>query len=360
MSELIEISDQFKTLQQKYKQYLPKVDSALIYDLFLRQMENPSVTPMYMVEVFTKPGVNTEEVREFIIKKTSTSPAIYDNGTHYIINQKLTIETLKEISEYDDVLEITGEYTGGIGGGGASQYEYKEHQNIRKYHNPSTSLTSSQQHTPEQQTSYDKSIDTLREIKTVFQGLQTLYQTYLPKADHLLIHDLLVREKEKSEDAPFYMVEIFTKPGTDSEVMKNKIFERTGCLPAVFDKGTHYATNQRLTLETLKEISDSDEDLEVTGDYTGSIGGWGASHEQSHKEYNRTIIPSSSAAAQSLQSIDQEKRSKANNNNVKQYFKHQRTERSKYQIALLTAIGIVGAIALAGFIISGGMPPNVN
>jgi hypothetical protein len=110
-------------------------------------------------------------------------------------------------------------------------------------------------------------------------------------------------------------------------------------------------------LEILKEISDSEEVLEVTGDYTGSIGGWGASHEQSHKEYNRTIIPSS--AAQSLQSIDQEKRSRENNN-VKQYFKHQRTERSKYKIALLTAIGIVGAITLAGFIISGGMPPNVN
>jgi hypothetical protein len=350
MSELTEISDQFKGLQEKYKQYLPKVDSPLIYDLFLRQMENPSVTPMYMVEVFTKPGVNTEEVREFIIKKTGTSPAIYDNGTHYIINQKLTIETLKEISEYDDVLEITGEYTGGIGGGGrASQDEYKEHQHIRKYHNQSTSLTSSQQHIQKQQTPYDKSIDTLREIKTVFQGLQTLYQTYLSKADPTLIHDLLVREKEKSEDAPFYMVEIFTKPGTDSEAMKNKIFERTGWLPAVFDKGTHYATNQRLTLKTLKEISDSDEVLEVTGDYTGSIGGWGASHEQSHKEYNRTIIPSSAApAAQSLQSIDQEKRSKENNN-AKQYFKHQGKR-----------IGIVGAIALAGFIISGGMLPNVN
>jgi len=58
------------------------------------------------------------------------------------------------------------------------------------------------------------------------------------------------------------------------EAMKNKIFERTGWLPTVFDKGTHYATNQRLTLETLKEISDSDKVLEVTGDYTGSIGGW--------------------------------------------------------------------------------------
>src|SRR5919108_4776798 len=124
----------------------------------------------------------------------------------------------------------------------------------------------------------------VQEIRTVFQGLQTLYQTYLPKVDPILIHDLLVREREKSEDAPFYMVEIFTKSGTDSEAMKNKIFERTGWLPTVFDRGTHYVTNQRLTLEMLKEISDAEDVLEVTGDYTGSIGGFGASHEHlNHK-----------------------------------------------------------------------------
>jgi hypothetical protein len=121
--------------------------------------------------------------------------------------------------------------------------------------------------------------DELQEIRSVFQGLQTLYETYLPKVDPILIHDLLVREKEKSEHSPFYMVEIFTKSGTDSEAMKNKIFEKTGWLPTIYDKGTHYVTNQRLTLETLKEISDSEDVLEVTGDYTGSIGGWGASHE---------------------------------------------------------------------------------
>jgi hypothetical protein len=130
-------------------------------------------------------------------------------------------------------------------------------------------------------------IQEIKEIRRVFQGLQTLCQTYLPKIDPILIHDLLVREREKSEDAPFYMVEIFTKPGTDSEEMKNKIFERTGWLPTVFDKGTHYVTNQRLTLEMLKEISDSEEVLDVTGDYTGSIGGWGASHERrgTHEEH---------------------------------------------------------------------------
>jgi hypothetical protein len=95
---------------------------------------------------------------------------------------------------------------------------------------------------------------------------------------------LLVREHEKSERAPFYMVEIFTRPETDSEVMKDRIFERTGMVPAIYDKGTHYVTNQRLTLEALKEICNSDDVMEVTGDYTGTLTGRGASHEHKHKE----------------------------------------------------------------------------
>jgi hypothetical protein len=33
----------------------------------------------------------------------------------------------------------------------------------------------------------------LEEIRNVFQGLDTLYQTYLPKVDPALLHDLLIR-----------------------------------------------------------------------------------------------------------------------------------------------------------------------
>jgi hypothetical protein len=51
--------------------------------------------------------------------------------------------------------------------------------------------------------------DELKEIRNVFQGLQT-YDTHLHKVDSSLIHALLIREKEKSERAPFSMVEIFT------------------------------------------------------------------------------------------------------------------------------------------------------
>ena len=128
------------------------------------------------------------------------------------------------------------------------------------------------------------SADSLKELRIVFRGLQTLYQTYFPKVDPILIHDLLVREEQKSERAPFYMVEIFTKEGTNSDKMKNHIFQKTGMVPAVYDHGTHYVTNQRLSLEALKEICESEDVLEVTGDYTGTLTGRGASHEpREHK-----------------------------------------------------------------------------
>src|SRR5919199_2232954 len=57
----------------------------------------------------------------------------------------------------------------------------------------------------------------LQELRTVFHGLESLYSTYLPKVDPILLNDLLLREEAKSERAPFYMLEVFTKPGTNSE-----------------------------------------------------------------------------------------------------------------------------------------------
>gem|GEM_PF-4254995 len=39
-----------------------------------------------------------------------------------------------------------------------------------------------------------KKLTGLQEIRTAYNGLETLYQTYLPKVDPILVHDLLVRE----------------------------------------------------------------------------------------------------------------------------------------------------------------------
>ena len=121
----------------------------------------------------------------------------------------------------------------------------------------------------------------IKEIKRVYAGLETLYRTYFPKSDPSLIHDLLRRLQKNPNTAPIYMVEVFTKPDVDTEAAKKYIFEKTGMVPAVYDKGTHYVTNHKLTLQTLKEISDSGDVLEVAGDYTENITARGSSHVHS-------------------------------------------------------------------------------
>jgi hypothetical protein len=115
ISELSEIKNEFEDLRKKYREYLPKVDPALIDDLLRRQMENPGFAPMYMVEVFTEPGLDPQKIREFVIAKTGQCQAIYDKGTHYAVHQRLTLEELKEISNAKGVIEVTGDYSGGLG-----------------------------------------------------------------------------------------------------------------------------------------------------------------------------------------------------------------------------------------------------
>ena len=48
----------------------------------------------------------------------------------------------------------------------------------------------------------------------------------------------------------------------------------------------------------LKEISDSEDVLEVTGEYTGGIGGWGASHERRGHKHTHDYYPSRSQQQQ--------------------------------------------------------------
>jgi hypothetical protein len=136
---------------------LSKVDPALINDLLLRQMENPSVPLIYMIEIFTKPGTNPQQSRVIIRDKTGINPTIYDNSNHFVITLKLTLEKLKGISEFDQVLEITGKYIGGLGGGDGTSHKLTHmHENgINSY--ATTSLPSTEQSL--------QSVDQVREIK---------------------------------------------------------------------------------------------------------------------------------------------------------------------------------------------------
>jgi hypothetical protein len=74
----------------------------------------------------------------------------------------------------------------------------------------------------------------LQEIRSVFHGLETLYHTYLPKVDPILLNDLLVRDEENSERALFtwykYLLSLV--------LIQNGVNIIYGKLPALFRQYT--------------------------------------------------------------------------------------------------------------------------
>jgi hypothetical protein len=128
----------------------------------------------------------------------------------------------------------------------------------------------------------------LHRLRIEHEKLYAIYNIILPKVKPALIADLLSREIDyyhsDGKSAPMYTVEVFTKKGIDSEGAKMYIIQKTGMVPSIYDHGTHFVTNQKLTLEILKEISDCDDVLEVAGEYSGSCGSIGSVHERSGKD----------------------------------------------------------------------------
>jgi len=93
-NEMQRVRRQFEELQSLFQKYLPNVDPDLIYDLLTRLRENPSITPTYTLEVYTKKEVDSAKMIDFIYKITGAMATVYDNGTHYVTNQKLSLDML--------------------------------------------------------------------------------------------------------------------------------------------------------------------------------------------------------------------------------------------------------------------------
>ena len=85
------------------------MDPLLIEDIILRQQEEPQEPLMYTVEVFSDGSRNPEDVKNDIVAETGMVLAIYDEGTHYVANHKITLEMLERIQKHTDVQEIKGE-----------------------------------------------------------------------------------------------------------------------------------------------------------------------------------------------------------------------------------------------------------
>jgi hypothetical protein len=127
----------------------------------------------------------------------------------------------------------------------------------------------------------------LHRLRIEYEKLFAMYTVILPKIKPALIADLLSRKIEycnEGKNPPMYTIEVFTQKKIDPEKARLYVIQKTGMVPSIYDNGTHYVTNQRLTLEMLKEISDCKDVLEVSGEYSGSCASIGAVHECSKKD----------------------------------------------------------------------------
>lgn len=112
----------------------------------------------------------------------------------------------------------------------------------------------------------------------------------------------------------------------------------------------YYSYNLSYSLSVLHVIEGV---IEVTGEY--DTGSWAASHEhRRHDEDVRSKRPS--AVSSSSRGAAAAKTKEPMKKSTQESRKEQRM--SKYLVAVYTTAGIVGAIVLAGFIISGGMLQN--
>lgn len=104
-----EIRKRYDEFVDLFTKYLPKVDPRLLMSLLGKHRENPNKLPMFTVEVFTKLGTDPIVASQMIQSKTGKVPGIYDNGTHYVTEQLLSLKILEEISTDPDVIAIKGD-----------------------------------------------------------------------------------------------------------------------------------------------------------------------------------------------------------------------------------------------------------
>jgi hypothetical protein len=134
----------------------------------------------------------------------------------------------------------------------------------------------------------------LQGLRNQKEKIEASYHQIFPKVDPYLVHDLVllmyqdpVKNKNKG---PMYTVEVFTKVGTDSQKCKDHILATTGTVPGIYDKGTHYVTHMRLTLEILKKLNDFDFVLGLMGDYSGNNPSMGPTHDFGDFEKRRQAV----------------------------------------------------------------------
>lgn len=99
-----DVISRFDSLEEALKSVFPKVDPRSVVGLILNEKRERN--PLYTLETVIKPGQNTDDIRDLIMKVTGMVPGFYLSGTKIVVTHKLSLELLKRINDLDYVISI--------------------------------------------------------------------------------------------------------------------------------------------------------------------------------------------------------------------------------------------------------------
>jgi hypothetical protein len=111
MSGIEDITTKYDDLIHTIKTRLPKVNPKLIIELLPLLKEEEA--PMYNLQVHLKENSNIDEIRNTVWNEFKVIPAFYSDGTHAVIEHRITLQILENISKLNAVNNISGSYSGG-------------------------------------------------------------------------------------------------------------------------------------------------------------------------------------------------------------------------------------------------------
>jgi hypothetical protein len=107
------------------------------------------------------------------------------------------------------------------------------------------------------------------EVLKKFDEFESSMSTHLEKVNPSLIVDMILRQKKDKNMNPLYTLEVFIKPKTNTEELRNRIINETGMVPAFYDGGTHVVVAHKIDFKMLKRINDIDFVERIKGTYAG-------------------------------------------------------------------------------------------
>lgn len=107
------------------------------------------------------------------------------------------------------------------------------------------------------------------EVLKKFDEFESSMSTHLEKVNPSLIVDMILRQKKDKNMNPLYTLEVFIKPKTNTEELRNRIINETGMVPAFYDGGTHVVVAHKIDFKMLKRINDIDFVEKIKGTYAG-------------------------------------------------------------------------------------------